>query len=62
MKSETRIVLKPALGTTMEEARNARTRAWAFVFECARKRAVVGPAQDDWKESNEPATPKSVPV
>jgi len=33
--------------TTPEQARDIRARVWAFVFECASKRAAVRTAQDD---------------
>jgi len=40
MKNETRIVLKPALDVTTEEARHARARAWKFVFDRYREKAA----------------------
>ena len=41
------LIVKPAPGTTPEQARDIRARVWAFVFECASKRAAVRTAQDD---------------
>jgi hypothetical protein len=34
MKSSPHIIVTPASGITPEEARGARSRAWAYVFEC----------------------------
>ncbi len=54
-----RITFHPVPGTTSEEARQIRARAWAFVFECWRARQEDGPATvpNDRKGSkNAPAT------
>jgi hypothetical protein len=45
MNDATRIVVKPNPGITPKQARDARARAWAFVFECFdhhEKEAVSG--------------------
>jgi hypothetical protein len=34
MSDAPRIGLRPNLGLTLEQARDARARAWAFVFQC----------------------------
>jgi hypothetical protein len=47
--SSARIVHSPLPDATPEQARDARARAWAFVFDCARRRSAVG------------ATPTSTP-
>ena len=39
-KADTGITLKPTPGTTPEQVRDARARAWAFVFETAKKKAA----------------------
>jgi hypothetical protein len=53
MKNETRIVLKPALGITTEEAHNARARAWKFVFDRYREKAArTDDGEDEEKEIN----------
>jgi hypothetical protein len=42
--------VKPTLGITPEQARDARARAWAFVFECFyrhEKEAVCGRGGED---------------
>ena len=50
MNDATRIVVKPNPGITPEQARDARARAWAFVFECFyrhEKEAVSGRGGED---------------
>ncbi len=58
-----RAIVRPGVGTSPEEARDTRARAWSFVFQCwqEKQRAGVGPARDDRKESNDLATPNIVP-
>jgi hypothetical protein len=34
------ITLKSAYGTTPEQARDARARAWVFIFECYAKKTA----------------------
>jgi hypothetical protein len=34
MKSSSHIIVTPAPGITPEQARDTRSRAWAYVFEC----------------------------
>jgi hypothetical protein len=50
MNDARRIVVKPNPGITPEQARDARARAWAFVFECFyrhEKEAVSGHGGED---------------
>jgi hypothetical protein len=39
MSNPSRIVLRPNHGLTTEQARDARARAWAYVFSCFNRRA-----------------------
>jgi hypothetical protein len=42
MNDATRIVVKPNPGVTPDGAREARARAWRFVFDCyAKKKAIT---------------------
>ncbi len=34
------IIVRPHPGTTPEQAREARAKAWAFVFDCHHKKAA----------------------
>jgi hypothetical protein len=47
MKAEARIREKPIPGTTMDAARDARARAWRYVFSCYEKRQAVGVLSTD---------------
>ncbi len=50
MSDAPRIVLRPNPNVTPEQARDARARAWAFVFECFyrhEKEAVSGRGSED---------------
>jgi hypothetical protein len=50
MNDAWRIVVKPNPGITPEQARDARARAWAFIFECFyrhEKEAVSGRGGED---------------
>lgn len=40
MATRTDITLKSAYGTTPEQARDARARAWVFIFDCYAKKAA----------------------
>ena len=42
MNDATRIVVKPNPGVTPEEARDARVRAWRFVFDCWEQKKTAG--------------------
>ena len=42
-KTAPRVVVKPNSDISLEEARDARARAWVFVFDCyEKKKAAVG--------------------
>ncbi len=59
------IVVKPTCALSPEQARDARARAWAFVFEChAKKRGRLADKSglDDAKEgSNDSRANSSIP-
>jgi hypothetical protein len=40
--SEPRLTISPAPGITPEQARDARARAWAFIFQCHAKKNAAG--------------------
>ena len=40
--SETRIVFRPHPGITLEQARDGRARAWAYVFKCYEENKAAG--------------------
>ncbi len=40
MSDAPRIVLRPNPGLTLEQARDARARAWKFIFDTYRKKAA----------------------
>ena len=40
MATRTDTTLESAYGTTPEEARDARARAWVFIFDCYAKKAA----------------------
>lgn len=40
--AETHIPRSPAIGTTSDLARDARARAWAFVYDCHAKKNAAG--------------------
>lgn len=53
MAARTDITFKPVAGSTPEQARDARARAWSFVFQCWQKKQEGGPSLatlDDAKE------------
>ena len=52
MTSKPRITHRPHLGISAEGARDIRARAWAFVFDCHKKKAVArtNGNRDDTKE------------
>jgi hypothetical protein len=55
--SDTRhIVIQPPVGTTSEQARDARARGWAYAFECFNRRANQegGPATAPDNEAKGP--------
>lgn len=58
-----RIIYCPREDATPQAEVTALEAVYSFVLRCAqeKKRAGVGPARDDRKESNEPATPAIVP-
>jgi hypothetical protein len=37
-----RAISRPTSGISAEQARNARARAWAYVFDCWRKKDAAG--------------------
>ncbi len=41
MSSAPRIMIKPALGVSPDQARDARIRTWKFVFDCHAKKNVT---------------------
>jgi hypothetical protein len=57
------ITLKPAAGLASEQARDARARAWAFVFECwkAKKAAHPGGPDDAMKGSSDDRAKTIIP-
>jgi hypothetical protein len=36
--TEPSVAIRPASGITLEQARDARARAWTYVFQCLQKR------------------------
>jgi hypothetical protein len=57
MNDTTRVVFRPAPDITGEQVRDARVRAWAFVFDCFhrhKKDAVsgIGSGEDDASEES----------
>jgi hypothetical protein len=50
------IIVKPLSGISPEQARDARARAWSYVFECfdrhTKKKAAPASGPDDAKESD----------
>lgn len=61
--NRTQVTYTPCPGATPEAEVVALASVYSFVLRCAqeKKRAGVGPARDDRKESNDPATPNSIP-
>ncbi len=54
MVTRTDITLRSTPGTTPEQARNARARAWVFIFDCyAKKTARTRGGADAMKGSND---------
>jgi hypothetical protein len=52
--TRTNITLKSTPGTTPEQARDVRARAWVFIFDCyAKKTARTGGGEDAMKGSND---------
>jgi hypothetical protein len=52
--TRTDITLRSTLGTTPEQARNARARAWVLIFDCyAKKTARTRGGEDAMKGSND---------
>jgi hypothetical protein len=52
--TRTDITLRSTPGTTPEQARNARARAWVFIFDCyAKKTARTRGGEDAMKGSND---------
>jgi hypothetical protein len=50
MSGTPRTVLRPNVGTTPEQARDARARAWAFIFSChAKRKAAEAGGRDEAK-------------
>jgi hypothetical protein len=65
MRDAPHTVLRPSPGTTPEQVRNARARAWAFVFACFEKHQQEnkgGPvtAPDDAEESENDRTTTAI--
>jgi hypothetical protein len=61
--TKTEIVLKPAAGITLEQARNACARAWTFVFQCwqgKQKADGSAPEPDSCKEAAIVRNPEEV--
>jgi hypothetical protein len=57
--SNARATLRLRPGATPEQTRDARARAWAFVFECyAKKKAARLGSPDDGEESRNASTAK----
>jgi hypothetical protein len=51
--TKTDITLRSTLGTTPEQARDARARAWVFIFDCyAKKTARTRGGEDAMKGPN----------
>jgi hypothetical protein len=51
------ITLKPAAGLTPDQVRNARSRAWRYVFDCFNRREELeggcGTAPDEGERSSD---------
>ncbi len=54
MNNTTRVMFRPAPGITAEQAKDARARAWEFIFDCHAKKMATRPGgHDAGKEINE---------
>ena len=61
MATKADITLKPAVGITAEQARDARARAWMFAFECHAKTKGTRPgAPDDGTKVKEDSADASI--
>lgn len=56
MATRADITLTPATSIPPEQARDARARAWAFVFDCHKKKATRPGGPDDARKDQDAGT------